>query len=233
MRTPLVQISLDFQTMEDALRTAQLAVRAGVDWLEAGTPLLLSVGTEAVRALRANFPHHPIIADMKCMDGGYGEAEMMFRAGATHVVVMALAHSATVAGAIAAARKRGGAVMADLMLCPDKAQAAQQMEALGVDIVILHTGYDERHAEQGKSPLDDLDAVRAAVRIPVQAVGGVSLEQAPLLPGRGAEIVVIGAPLAVPDTSTSQELSDDALYALIADFVRRVKATGNDENVSV
>ena len=106
--TPLVQISLDFTTLDAALPVAEAAVRAGVDWLEVGTPLALGEGVRAVRALRERFPQHPIIADIKCMDGGYSEAVLMLRAGATHVVVMALAHPATVAGAVRAAREHGG-----------------------------------------------------------------------------------------------------------------------------
>jgi 3-hexulose-6-phosphate synthase/6-phospho-3-hexuloisomerase len=38
----------------------------------------------------------PIVADLKTMDGGYLEAEMMAKAGATHVVVMARAHEETI-----------------------------------------------------------------------------------------------------------------------------------------
>ena len=41
-----------------------------------------------MRALRERFPQVPIVADLKIMDGGYLEAEMMAKAGATHVVVM-------------------------------------------------------------------------------------------------------------------------------------------------
>ncbi|SRR6266545_2405519 len=37
---PIVQISLDLTSLDDALDTAAIAVDAGVDWLEAGTPLL-------------------------------------------------------------------------------------------------------------------------------------------------------------------------------------------------
>ena len=48
---PKVQLSLDLQTMADALPTAAIAVRAGVDWLEAGTPLILGEGLHAVAAL--------------------------------------------------------------------------------------------------------------------------------------------------------------------------------------
>jgi 3-hexulose-6-phosphate synthase len=38
--------------MNEALETAALAMRAGVDWLEVGTPLILAEGLHGVRALR-------------------------------------------------------------------------------------------------------------------------------------------------------------------------------------
>jgi 3-hexulose-6-phosphate synthase/6-phospho-3-hexuloisomerase len=79
---PIVQISLDVTSLDEALETASIAVDAGVDWLEAGTPLILAEGLRAVQGLRARFPHHPIVADLKTMDGGYLEAEMMAKAGA-------------------------------------------------------------------------------------------------------------------------------------------------------
>ncbi len=42
----------------------RIAVRAGVDWLEAGTPLVLAEGLHSVRALREEFPTHLIVADL-------------------------------------------------------------------------------------------------------------------------------------------------------------------------
>jgi 3-hexulose-6-phosphate synthase/6-phospho-3-hexuloisomerase len=220
---PKVQVSLDLPTLDVALATAAIAVRAGVDWLEAGTPLILGEGLHAVRALRERFPGHPVVADLKTMDAGYLEAEMMFRAGATFVVVMAVAHEHTVREAVRAARDLGGHVMADVMLHPDKPAAARRMEALGVDVVVVHTGYDERHAEVGRSPLDDLAAVRAAVDLPLQAVGGLTLQQAARTPALGADLAVIGAPLAVADRAFTPGADDEALQAVISDFVRRVK----------
>lgn len=41
---PVVQISLDLTSLDEALETARIAVEAGVDWIEAGTPLLLAEG---------------------------------------------------------------------------------------------------------------------------------------------------------------------------------------------
>ena len=56
---PIVQISLDLIDLDEALKTAEIAMRAGVDWLEAGTPLLLAEGVHAVRALRLPVPAPP------------------------------------------------------------------------------------------------------------------------------------------------------------------------------
>ncbi len=53
---PIVQISLDLTDLEQALQTAELAIEAGVDWLEAGTPLILAEGLHAIRGLRSRFP---------------------------------------------------------------------------------------------------------------------------------------------------------------------------------
>src|SRR5579875_1259143 len=91
-----VQLSLDLIDLSEALQTAQVAIRAGVDWLEAGTPLIIVEGMHGVRALRERYPKVPIVADLKTMDGGWLEAEMMAKAGATLVVVMGQAHEETV-----------------------------------------------------------------------------------------------------------------------------------------
>ena len=43
-----VQISLDLHTIEDALHVAEIAVQCGVDWLEAGTGLMVEQGLHVV-----------------------------------------------------------------------------------------------------------------------------------------------------------------------------------------
>ncbi|MGY6742331.1 MAG: orotidine 5'-phosphate decarboxylase / HUMPS family protein [Cecembia sp.] len=199
---PIVQISLDLTNIDEALETAAMALRAGVDWLEAGTPLILAEGLHGVRKLRESFPNTPIVADLKTMDGGYLEAEMMAKAGATHVVVMARAHEETIKCVVKAGKDYGIRVMGDNLGCPDMVAGAKFLEDLGCDYVIHHIGYDERRgiAAAGKpmpSPLDQLKEVVAAVKIPVQAVGGLSLEQAIQCPKLGAPLVVLGAPLTI------------------------------------
>ncbi len=202
MLSPIVQISLDLTTIDEALATAEMALRAGVDWLEAGTPLIIAEGMNGVRALRKRFPGTPIVADLKTMDGGYLEAEMMAQAGATHVVVMARAHEETIRCVVKAGRDYQVQVMGDNLACPDMVAAAKYLEDLGCDFVIHHIGYDERRGiaargERMPSPLDRLREVVRAVRVPVQAVGGLTLEQAVRTPEYGAPLVVLGAPLTI------------------------------------
>lgn len=229
---PIVQVSLDLTSIEEALATARSAVRAGVDWLEAGTPLLLAEGLRGVRALRREFPEHPIVADLKTMDGGYLEAEMMARAGATHVVVMARAHPATIREVVRAGREVGVKVMGDDLAAEDKPAACRRLQELGVDYIVHHVGYDERRDAEvlaagggrAPSPLDELAAVVAAVEIPVQAVGGLSVEQAVSMPLHGAPLVVIGAPLVIDADAFRASGAD--LEAVLGEIVVRVRAAG-------
>jgi 3-hexulose-6-phosphate synthase/6-phospho-3-hexuloisomerase len=197
-----VQLSLDLIDLEEACRTAAMALRAGVDWLEAGTPLILADGARAVRELRARFPQTPIVADLKIMDGGWLEAELMAKAGANMVVVMGQAHEETIELVVKAGRDMGVKVMGDNMAMPDPVAAAKRLEDLGCDYIIHHIGYDMRTVRRSRgqhapTPLDRLREIVAAVSVPVQAVGGLTLEQATDTPSYGAPLVVIGAPLAI------------------------------------
>jgi 3-hexulose-6-phosphate synthase/6-phospho-3-hexuloisomerase len=188
-------------------------MRCGVDWLEAGTPFIIAEGMHGVRALRQEFPGVPIVADLKTMDGGWLEAEMMARAGATHVVVMERAHPETIKMVVKAGKDFGVKVMGDNLGASDMVASARRLEELGCDFVIHHIGYDERRgiaASGGKppSPLDRLREVVRAVGVPVQAVGGLSIEQAVRTPEYGAPLVVLGAPLTV-DSDAFKTASGD------------------------
>lgn len=227
---PIVQISLDLTNIDEALETAALAMRAGVDWLEAGTPLILAEGLHGVRKLREAFPNVPIVADLKTMDGGYLEVEMMAKAGATHVVVMARAHAETVKCVVKAGRDFGVSVMGDNMVSPDMVEGAKWLEDLGCDYIIHHVGYDERRgiAAQGHrmpSPLDQLREVVQAVRVPVQAVGGLSLEQAIRCPEYGAPLVVLGAPLTID--ADAFKTADGNLEASLRLICEKIHAYGD------
>jgi 3-hexulose-6-phosphate synthase len=221
----IVQISLDLKTIDDALRKAAIAVEAGADWLEIGTPLTQAEGTRAAVALRKEFPDHPLVADLKMMDGGYGAARMYGDAGADAVVVMSRAHDAVIERACDAGAEFDLLVMADDMATSDPAADARRVEALGVGMVLHHLGHDHRtkHRAEGLSPLASLPDVIAATTLPVQVVGGLSVEQAIAGPQMGAGVVVFGAPLVIADENTFA-VSDGDLLSVLAPAIARVHA---------
>ncbi len=112
---PVVQRSVDLISTDDALRMARLAVEAGVDWLEAGIPLILAEGMHSVHALHCAFPDYPVVADLQIMDGGARETRLAAEAGASWVVVMGRAHGATVRAVVREARWCGVRVMGDVL----------------------------------------------------------------------------------------------------------------------
>ena len=69
------QISVDVGTLDLGLTVADAALAGGVDIVEMGTPLLKTQGvSNVVPAFRKRFPDALLLADMKTMDGGGGEA---------------------------------------------------------------------------------------------------------------------------------------------------------------
>jgi 3-hexulose-6-phosphate synthase/6-phospho-3-hexuloisomerase len=220
-----VQLSLDLIDLDEALRTAAMAVRAGIDWLEAGTPLIIAEGMRGVRELRARYPEVPIVADLKTMDGGWLEAEVMAKAGASMVVVMGQAHEETVELVVKAGHNFGAKVMGDNMAMPDPIAGAKKLEDLGCDYIIHHIGFDMRtlrrsRGQHAPTPLDRLAEVVAAVSVPVQAVGGLTLEQATDTPRYGAPLVVVGAPLAIdPNAFRTAQGDVESLLRLICEKV--------------
>ncbi len=227
---PIVQISLDLVEISEALETAEMAMRAGVEWLEAGTPLILAEGMHGVRALRERFPDTPIVADLKTMDGGWLEAEIMAKAGATHVVVMSQAHEETIRCVVQAGKDLGVEVMGDNLGSYDMVAGARRLEDLGCGYVIHHIGYDERRGiaargERQPNPLDQLAEIVKAVSVPVQAVGGLTIEQAIRTPEFGAPLVVLGAPLTID--ADSFRTADGDLEGSLRLICEKVHAYGD------
>src|SRR3989442_8843190 len=93
---PKVQVALDLIRMEDALRIAGAANRAGVEWVEAGTPLIKSEGMRSVRELKRALPAAVVVADMKTLDAGAIETEIAFEAGDDIVFFFWLVHHSTI-----------------------------------------------------------------------------------------------------------------------------------------
>jgi len=201
---PVLQIALDFVTLNRAIKMADESVAGGVDWLEAGTPLIKSEGLDAVRELRKRFPNHIIVADMKIMDAGRIEAEAAAKAGANIVGVLGVASDATIEECIEAGRNYGFKVIVDMIGVSDVAKRARQVEELGVDYVGIHIAIDEQM--EGVSPFDKLKEVAQSVNIPIAVAGGINSENVVDAINAGASIIVVGGAITKsPDAKLATE----------------------------
>ncbi|MBX9244149.1 orotidine 5'-phosphate decarboxylase [Actinotalea ferrariae] len=110
---PAIQLALDTRDTQTAVAAAH-ATRDVVDVIEAGTVLVLHEGLGAVRVLRAAFPDHPLVADIRIARAGAKFAALAFDAGADRVTVVGEAGMHVVEGALSAARSAGGEVEVEL-----------------------------------------------------------------------------------------------------------------------
>jgi len=189
---PILQLALDFVDLHRAVQVAELAVPAGVDWVEAGTPLIKSEGLDAVRELRRLFPGKVIVADMKIMDAGRVEVETAAKAGAQIIDVLGAATDATIAECVQAGKNYGAKIAVDLIAVADPLARARQVEELGADYISVHVAIDEQMRGGGQDPFAVLAAVSGAVRVPVGVAGGINSETAAQAVAHGAGYVIVG-----------------------------------------
>jgi 3-hexulose-6-phosphate synthase len=184
-----LQIAFDFGDLDDLIA---LAKRFGddVDWIEVGTPLIVKESIRAVSAFKHSCPAKKIVADLKIVDAGAKEAELAFDAGADIVTVLGCAYDATIIGATQQAHAQQGQVMVDLMGVNDKPRRAREVEALGVDFICIHAGWDE--SQSSNDPLADLIAVKQATKVPLTIAGGMTVERLTQISRHGPHTIIVG-----------------------------------------
>ena len=199
---PILQVALDFVDLARALLLAEEAVAGGADWLEAGTPLIKSVGLDAVRRLKERFPEKTIVADLKIMDAGRTEVEVAAKAGAGVASVLAAASDTTIRECLEAGRQYGVKIVGDLINVPDPVKRAKELAAIGIDYLDVHTPIDVQM--QGLSPFATLRAIAAAVETPLCVAGGITSETAAEAVASGARVVIVGGAVTkAPDAAAA------------------------------
>ncbi len=174
-----------------------------MDWIEAGTPLIKSEGMNAVRQLKAAFPDHVILADMKTIDTGAMEIEMAAKAGANVVILLGSADDSTIQDAVRAARKYGVKLMADLISADEPAKRAEQLADMGIDYINVHAGIDQQMT--GEDPVKLLKQLK--VSIPVAVAGGLDAQGAAKAVVAGARIVIVGGNIVRSSNVTAQAMA--------------------------
>ncbi len=187
---PKLQVALDFLDLDRAMAVAEAAVAGGADYIEAGTPLIKSVGLDAVRTLRERFPSHTIIADMKTMDAGCIETEAAAKAGANVMTVCGAASMSTIRECVEAGKHYGLAVAVDLMGVADPIGLAAELESTGVAWLDVHCPIDRQM--EGADALGELRELRGRTELTLAVAGGIHSETAADAVAAGADVVIVG-----------------------------------------
>jgi 3-hexulose-6-phosphate synthase/6-phospho-3-hexuloisomerase len=194
IKPPVIQLAIDLTTIDEALRLAEIGVKAGVDWLEAGTPLIVRRGADAIGALARTFPEFPVLADYKTMDSGGKNVMLTAEQGGKLMTVCAGACDETIVSATAASKETGVLVVVDTIGVRDQAGRAKEVERLGADSVYLHYGADQRRADGTRDSTQWIASVGAVVGVPLGA-GTFGIEDGVRAARWGADVIVIGHPL--------------------------------------
>jgi 3-hexulose-6-phosphate synthase len=190
---PKIQIALDTLQWDTALDLARLA-RPYVDILEAGTPLIKSVGIKIVTALKEAHPDKLVLADLKSSDVGAYEANMAFEAGADIVTTQGITTLATIAEVQREADKWHRRAEVDMTGVADPEARSREIQKVGVSLVLYHRSIDEELTANALWDEKACTIVRAmcALGLDVAIAGGITCDVLSVLNGAPIYGIVVG-----------------------------------------
>ncbi|AEI46370.1 3-hexulose-6-phosphate synthase [Paenibacillus mucilaginosus] len=185
-----LQLALDLVDIPEAKKVVQ-EVEAYIDIVEIGTPVVINEGLRAVKEIKEAFPHLQVLADLKVMDAAGYEVMKASEAGADIVTILGAAEDATIRGGVEEARRLGKKILVDMISVKNLEERAKEVDAMGVDYICVHTGYDLQAA--GKNSFEDFRTIKRVVKNAKTAVaGGIKLATLPEVVAAGPDLVIVG-----------------------------------------
>ncbi|WP_409294279.1 3-hexulose-6-phosphate synthase [Peribacillus sp. SCS-26] len=185
-----LQLALDLVNIPEAIELVR-EVEEHIDIVEIGTPVVINEGLHAVKAVKEAFPNLKVLADLKIMDAAGYEVMKASEAGADIITILGTAEDMSIKGAVEEAKKQGKKILVDMIAVKDLAERAKEVDALGVDYICVHTGYDLQAV--GKNSFEDLQTIKSVVKNAKTAIaGGIKLETLPEAVKVQPDLVIVG-----------------------------------------
>jgi 3-hexulose-6-phosphate synthase len=185
-----LQLALDLVNIPEGIELVK-EVQEHVDIVEIGTPIVINEGLHAVKAMKDAFPSLEVLADLKVMDAGGYEVMKASEAGADYITILGVSEDATIRGAVEEAKKQQKKILVDMIGVKDLEIRAKEVDALGVDYICVHTGYDLQAV--GQNSFEDLRTIKRVVKNAKTAVaGGIKLNTLPEVVKAEPDIVIVG-----------------------------------------
>lgn len=158
------------------------------------------------------FPY--VVADMKTMDRGQTEVEMVAAAGASAVIALGSAPIETLNSFIAACEANGLDAMLDMMNVEYPLSVLRALKKVP-PVVILHRGVDEERDNREKQiPLHEIRRIKGSFDIMISIAGGDTSREVQRAVFNDADIVVVWKSV----YNSSQETLD-----LVKGFLKDIK----------
>ncbi|KLV29184.1 3-hexulose-6-phosphate synthase [Priestia megaterium] len=185
-----LQLALDLVNIPEAIELVK-EVEEHIDIVEIGTPVVINEGLHAVKAVKEAFPNLKVLADLKIMDAAGYEVMKASEAGADIITILGTAEDMSIKGAVEEAKKQGKKVLVDMIAVKDLSGRAKEVDAMGVDYICVHTGYDLQAV--GKNSFEDLQTIKSVVKNAKTAIaGGIKLETLPEVIKVNPDLVIVG-----------------------------------------
>ena len=185
---PNLQLALDLVSLEKALHIAEITL-PWVDWIEAGTPLVISEGLKAVKSLKSRFPQKTIVADIKIVDAAKLITTQAVNANAGIITVLSAASDQSIATCVETAHAKGVQVLGDHISAQLSIDACRRLYDLGVDYVGIHIPKDSGEI----LALSPIERLLPLLSIPVVLAGGLTVSRLEQMSGWPVSAFVVGS----------------------------------------
>lgn len=191
-----LQVALDLVDLRKAIELTRQLCTAGLELLEAGTPLVKTYGLFSVGVLKAACPTAEVVADLKTADVGRLEAQLAKEFGADWGTVLGATNIETVVEFINAGREIGLKTAVDLIGVLNPVERAREvLNAARPHLFVFHLGIDV----QKKTGLKFEQLLDAAHEVRTQGVavaiaGGITEREIEIIAkgGRPIDVVIVG-----------------------------------------
>ena len=185
---PELQVALDLTSLDLSLQIAR-SVAQSANWIEAGTPLIISQGLKAVETLRAEFPQKTIVADVKIADAAKLLTSSSLAAGADIITVISAASDQSISICVSLAHEQGKRILGDHISTRIDLDALKRLADLGVDYAGIHIPKDSGNTLFVKQ----LDSLLEKLSVPIVLAGGIQVTLLEQLQGSPLAAIVVGS----------------------------------------